>query len=1020
MGKNFMAIDVPAAELLDEVLERVRQDRRIPTATYRLQLNRDFTFDDARKLVPYLKALGISHAYASPYFQARAESTHGYDITDHNALNPSIGTAEQYGRWIDELHAHGMGQILDTVPNHMGIGEEANTWWQDVLENGPSSPYARFFDIDWTPIKDELENKVLLPILGDQYGRVLENQELKLSYGDGAFSIHYYETCLPVAPRTAALVLGPLLERLQAALPADNDHLLELQSIITAVSHLPPRTETAPALIAERHREREIIKRRLASLCDQSVEVRDALDDEIRSFNGVLNDPRSFDHLDELIRAQAYRLAYWRVAAEEINYRRFFDINDLAAIRMERPEVFEATHRLILRLVGEGAVNGLRIDHPDGLWDPAGYFLRLQKAYLLDQCRRAFLQENPDAEEQWADLEVEVSAHFDDLASTDPGAVHLRPLLLYVEKILARGEALRADWPVTGTSGYDFLNAVNGLFVDGANEKAFTALYDAFIREKLNFSNLVYERKKQTMRLALASEVNVLAHLLDRISERTRHYRDFTLNSLTDAIREVIACFGVYRTYVTEQGVDKRDQAAIDSAVARAKKKNPAIDQSIFDFIRRILLLDSPAHFTEADRADQLEFVMKFQQCTGPVMAKGLEDTAFYIYNRLISLNEVGGEPEHFGMSVPAFHRQNIERWRRWPHALLASSTHDTKRSEDVRARINVLSELPRDWKSRLTRWSRLNRRKKSNVDGQPAPDRNEEYLLYQTLVGTWPLGPMDEATHAAYIDRIVQYMLKALREAKVNTSWLNPNVAYDQAVESFVRAILERSPQNEFLADFEAWVAPIADAGLLNALAQTLLKLTCPGVPDIYQGNELWDWSLVDPDNRRPVDYEARSALLHSLDQPSAPAHPDQRAHVRELIDTRRDGRIKLFLTQCVLHFRSAHAELFDTGDYTALESSGVRSEHVCAFARTTSDQVMLVVVPRLLHRLTAGTPWAADGSVWGETTLVLPETLGGSCYRNILTGEELASEGSAELPLHALFATLPFALLERVEEGL
>jgi (1->4)-alpha-D-glucan 1-alpha-D-glucosylmutase len=1005
-----MTLDTTTATgLLQEAQDVLRRRKQIPSATYRLQFNRTFTFQDARALAGYFQALGISHCYASPYFKARADSMHGYDIADHNALNPSIGDEADYNAWVAELHAHGLGQVLDTVPNHMGIGEQNNQWWQDVLENGPSSPYASFFDIDWTPIKPELENSVLLPILGDQYGRVLENQELRLAYADGAFTLHYWETTLPVAPRTYALVLQPVLEHLTGVLAPDDEHILELQSIITALSHLPPRTETDPARIAERHREREIIKRRLQTLTEQSAQVQTAVEQVVVEFNGIPGDSTSFNRLDELIRAQIYRLSYWRVAAEEINYRRFFDVNDLAAIRMERPEVFAFTHRLIMRLLSEGAVDGLRVDHPDGLWDPAGYFLQLQKAYQIEHCRRMFLAENPDGEAEWPALEAALGEQFDALAQDDPASPDLRLLPLYVEKILSRGEQLPAGWTVEGTSGYDFLNLVNGLFVDGANEKAFNELYAAFIRTKINFADLVYQQKKLTMRVSLASEINVLAHMLDRISERSRYFRDFTLNSLTDAIREVIACFSVYRTYITghEGGIDKRDQAAIEGAISRAKRRNPATDQSIFEFIRRMLLLEYPVVFDEEARQAQLEWVMKFQQCTGPVMAKGLEDTAFYIYNRLISLNEVGGEPQHFGIPVAAFHRQNVERVRRWPHAMLTTSTHDTKRSEDVR-------------RARLNRWSRLNRRKKPVVDGQPVPDRNEEYLLYQTLAGTWPFETMSAAEHAVYVDRIVAYMLKALREAKVNTSWVNPNTAYDQAVETFVRTILDPAPANEFLGDLGAW------SGMLNSLAQTLIKLTAPGVPDIYQGNELWDLSLVDPDNRRPVDYASRARMLREMQKRSARAGSELPALIEELVADRKQGGIKLYLTQQVLRYRQAHAALFADGDYLPIETTGKQAEHLCAYGRVAEDEAVVVVAPRLLHRHISSGGWpitSAGSDLWQATTLELPAALAapGSRFRDVLSGQiviAVEQDGSTVVPVDEVFAHLPLALLERIDD--
>jgi (1->4)-alpha-D-glucan 1-alpha-D-glucosylmutase len=980
---------------------------RIPVATYRMQFNRFFTFQAARHWTSYLDALGVSDCYASPYFKARAESTHGYDIANHNALNPAIGTEEDYEAFVAALHEHGLGQILDIVPNHMGIGESSNTWWMDVLENGPSSLYAPYFDIDWHSIKDELENKVLLPILGQQYGQVLENGELVLRYEEGAFFLNYYQTELPINPRTYVEILDFPLEQLIETLGVEHEHVLEYQSIMTALGHLPPRTETERAKVVERHREKEIIKRRLSQLCGIAPDVRAMIAQTVQRFNGTRGDPRSFDLLDALIERQAYRPSYWRVAAEEINYRRFFDINDLAAIRMEYPEVFEAIHQLIMHLLAEGKVNGLRIDHPDGLWDPAGYFRRLQESYreIADE-RRAMIGERPSA---------------DGVDGAAPSSLAPRPSsakLLYIvaEKILGRDEPLPDDWLIHGTSGYDYLNAVNGIFVDGAAERRFTEIYADFTGMRTRFDDLVYEAKKQIMHIAMASEINSLAHQINRISEHNRYFRDFTLNSLRDAIREVIACFPIYRTYIAAETdhVEPRDRTCIEDAIACGKRRNPTIDPSIYDFLRDILLLRYPATFDPAAREEQRTFVMKFQQCTGPVMAKGVEDTTFYIYNRLVSLNEVGGEPQHFGVSVAAFHQQNLERQRDWPAAMLATSTHDTKRSEDVRARINVLSELPDEWRNALTNWSRFNRRKKINLDGRLAPDRNEEYLLYQTLLGTWPFARLDATARAAYIERIQSYMVKAVREAKVHTSWLNPNTAYDEAVRVFVAAILEDSPANRFLVDFQALWRKVAHFGIFNALSQTVLKLCSPGVPDIYQGNELWDFSLVDPDNRRPVDYDLRAWLLGEL---MAPA--DRAALARTLVDDREDGRIKLYLTHRALTYRRSHAELFREGRYQPLLVSAGANEQIVAFARSHGDAEVLVVAPRLLaKRLRDPAALPLGATAWGESALLVPGR-SERRYRNIFTDEISQADerhGNVVLPLAKLFASFPVAVLELI----
>jgi (1->4)-alpha-D-glucan 1-alpha-D-glucosylmutase len=1015
-----MKIETASAQVWEALQAEAAQMRQIPTATYRLQFNHTFTFRDAIAQLPYLKALGISHIYASPYFGARPESMHGYDISDHNKLNPSIGAMEDYEAMVQALHEHGMGQILDTVPNHMGINDSGNSYWMDVLENGPSSPYATFFDIDWQPLKQEMANQVLLPILGDQYGRVLEKQELRLNYDKGAFFLCYYEKMLPVAPGTYAQILQLVLEILMQISAPEDEHVLELQSILTALEHLPTRTETDPQRIAERHREKEIIKRRINALTESYPAVVSALDATLHTFNGVPGDARSFDRLDELVRSQAYRLAYWRVAAEEINYRRFFDINDLAAIRMEQPAVFEATHRLILWLLSQGHVNGLRIDHPDGLWDPAGYFRNLQRYYLLALAQRLFTPDEAADEQQWPLLKQELLDLYEQQRQADPHSLMARPLYVVVEKILGERETLPPEWTVDGTSGYEFLNLVNGLFVESANAKTFESIYSTFIRQRTNFNDLVLSKKKQIMLISLVSEINVLAHQLNRIAERNRYVRDFTLNSLTYALREVIASFPIYRTYIADSSVPERAQPYIEAAIKSAKRRNPVTDPSIFDFIRDVLLLKYPGTADEEDRRIQQDWVQKFQQVTGPVMAKGLEDTAFYIYNRLISLNEVGGEPQRFGVSVAEFHRANQERAKNWAHTMLTTSTHDTKRSEDVRARINVLSEFPREWKSALTRWSRLNRRHKTKVEGREAPDRNEEYLLYQTLLGSWPSDggetPWTAESHASYVERIQNYMQKALKEAKVNTSWVNPNEDWDAAVRTFVERVLESSPRNAFLPDFHEFARRITRPGAYNALAQTLLKLTAPGVPDIYQGNESWDLSLVDPDNRRPVDYAGHARLLHELSERRE--REGAAALARALLDDPATSSAKLYLTTQTLTFRRAHDDLFRDGGYAPLEAVGPHSAQIVAFARRLNGQEAIIVTPRLFGGLArnGATP---VGELWADDLLLLPDATIGTSYTQLFTDarvEVIRHNGRTGISLAEIFADFPVAVLINV----
>ncbi|MFQ5830642.1 MAG: malto-oligosyltrehalose synthase, partial [Candidatus Methylomirabilia bacterium] len=869
------------------------------------------------------------------------------------------------------------------------------------------------------PAKPELKNKVLLPILGDQYGHVLENQELGLEFQEGAFAVRYYDTVLPIAPRTYTQILRLRLDELEEAVGKDHPHFLELQSIITALVHLPPQTETDRERLVERSREKQIIKRRLDTLTRESPEVKAFVVENVRLFNGVRGEPESFDQLDELLSAQAYRLSFWQVAADEINYRRFFDINELAAIRMEDPTVFEEAHRLIFRLIGEGHVTGLRIDHPDGLYAPAQYYRSLQRRCFLEVGRRLSGPEGSAPEAELPGWEDAVLAELDRRVAAEPRALLARPFYLVAEKILIKEERLPERWPVYGTTGYEFLNMLNGIFVFTAGERVFDETYARFVSTKVDFPDVVYDTKKLIIDTTMSSEIGVLGHRLARISEKHRASRDFTDKSLTDALREIIACFPVYRTYIGEEGfhVADRDRRYVDQAVAMAKRRNPTTSASVFDFVRDVLCLKFPEATTDADRLEQLTFVMKFQQLTSPIMAKGLEDTAFYRYNRLISLNEVGGAPDRFGISVAEFHQRNAERQARWPWSLSTTSTHDSKRSEDVRARINVLSEIPQEWRFRLRKWQRLNRRKKGVVDGQPAPDRNEEYLLYQTLVGAWPIEPVSEAGYVEFTERIQQYMFKALREAKVHVSWINPQPDYDAAVQRFIAEILDRSGENAFLEDFLPFQRKIAAWGMYNSLSQTLLKLTAPGVPDLYQGTELWDLSLVDPDNRRPVDYARRRQILADLASAVAEAGSNVAALARELTNTKEDGRIKLYLIHRTLSYRRRQARLFLEGEYAPLGARGAQREHLCSFARRTDTLTVVAVVPRLVARLNMDGP-PLGKETWGETWLALPKEAPGRRYRNLFTGETVEAverEGSPALPLEAIFASFPVALLEQ-----
>jgi (1->4)-alpha-D-glucan 1-alpha-D-glucosylmutase len=999
------------ASLLSDVEREATARRCAPEATYRLQFHAGFTFHDAAQLAPYLHDLGITHVYASPYLKARPGSKHGYDVLDHQHLNPEIGSDADYAAFSDALQRHNLGQILDVVPNHMGIVGNENIWWNDVLENGPSSPYANYFDIAWQASpRPALRDCVLLPLLGETYGQVLEAGQIRLRYEAGVFTLHYFEHRLPVAPCTWSNILSHDLDKLETTLGKDSPPFHEYQSILTAVRNLPARTETSPERIAERQREKEVIKRRLAVLTDSCAEVREHLLAVVALFNGKPGDPHSFDLLDDLLDDQPYRLSSWRVASDEINYRRFFDINELAALRMERSEVFAATHVLIFRLLRERKLHGLRIDHPDGLFDPRQYLRRLQRHYLLELARQIY-QSRPEYQSiEWNELEGPL------LARINSGALPERSLYVVVEKILGSGETLPADWPVHGTTGYDFLNVLGGLFVDPAGARAFTTLYRDWIEDYTPFTEVVYEKKLLTLNLSLSSELQMLSLALDRLAQQRRWSRDFTLHSLRRVLREVIACFPVYRSYIAGGTVHDDDRKYVDAAIRDARRRNPTLNRAHFQLLRNILLLRHDERASDVEIAEQQRFAGQFQQVTAPVMAKGLEDTAFYVYNRLTSLNEVGGDPGRFGIAPIAVHQNFAARQQHWPRALSTTSTHDSKRSEDVRARISVLSEMPEAWRERLYRWSALNEPHRIQVEDDKAPDRNVEYLLYQTLLGAWPVEPYSDDEYAAFVGRIQAYMEKATHEAKVHTSWINPNADYDQALRQFIGRILDPAASPEFLGDIRGFQCRISHYGYLNSLSQSLLKIAAPGAPDTYQGTELWDFSLVDPDNRRPVDYDKRRRLLAELLERSA--QPKARGDLAaELADARSDGRIKLYVTALALRCRRAHPGLFSVGSYSAIEPVGAKAEHVFGFVRRHLDRVALAAVPRLVVKLLPDATALPHGrQIWGDTMLPLPEELGARTWHSLFTGATLraqAHQGRPVLPAAEMFACFPVALL-------
>jgi (1->4)-alpha-D-glucan 1-alpha-D-glucosylmutase len=981
----------------DATVERTaaRPPRRVPLGTYRLQLNASFAFEDARQVLDYLARLGVSDCYTSPYFTARPGSSHGYDVADHNAINPELGGAAGFARFVEALDALGMGHVVDVVPNHMGIDARGNAWWRDVLENGSCSPWARFFDIDWFPAKVDLADRVLLPILGDQYGSVLLRGELSLAFEDGQLVLRYFDHRLPVNPRQAPRVYRHGLASLKADLGEEHPDLMEFLSILTALHNLPAYTDRDPDSIAVRRREKEVARRRLARLVETSARVRAHVDRAMLAFNGEPGRPESFDALHELLESQPYRLAYWRTAAHEINYRRFFDNNDLAGLRVEDAAVFEATHALLFELMRAGHALCLRIDHPDGLYDPASYFDMVQAL-----ARRA-----------WAGADLD-----DD-----------RPTYVVAEKILSAGERLPARWAVHGTTGYDFLNDVNGLFVQPSSARRLRRLYARLTGRQEPFDDAVYTSKRLIMETALASELTVLTHAVDRIAESNRDTRDFTMNSLRDALTEVVACFPVYRTYVTEAGWTRRDREIIEEAVARARRRNPALEPSVFAFLRDVLApagaerREDRAPFEDRATAWRLQVAMRFQQYTAPVQAKGVEDTAFYRYNALLSLNEVGGDPARVGRSSAEFHESNRRRLDEWPYGLLATSTHDTKLGEDVRTRLDVLSELVDEWGREVSRWMRLNRGNRRLVDGEPAPDRNDEYRFYQVLVGIWPPGHAEPVAPPHLVARVRDYMIKAIREAKLHTSWINDNQAYDEATAAFVEQTLAGPTSGRFLTALLPFARRVAAIGAGNSLAQTALKLCSPGVPDLYQGSELWDLSLVDPDNRRAVDFARRRELLESLEPLLDARGAARAAEVGDLLKAWPDGRIKLYVTASGLRARRRDPELFLAGTYTPLETETVPGADAVAFARQLDDRAIVVVAPRLWAGIAKpDRPFPLDADAWTISRVLLPPALAGRAFRNLLTGERLEparKPDEAWLFLARVFATLPVAILEAVD---
>lgn len=937
----------------------------VPFATYRIQFHKGFRFNDAVDLAEYLRDLGVSDVYSSPIFKCPEDSTHGYDITDHRVLNPVLGGDFDFENLSNKLKENNMGIIVDMVPNHMGITDPGNSMWYDVLEFGRNSKFADFFDIDWRTYKEILKDRIEIPILGNTFGSCLENGEIKIVFNEerGLF-VKYYENIFPLNPTSWIIIIELLLQ---------NNHTENLERLRKILQEFHEVVETSNTKDFYKTHE---LKKQFIELIISNDGLRNFLQNFLDELNGSVGDGESFDDLEKILDIQYYRLCYWRVAGDEINYRRFFDVNSLAAIRVEEQEVFDHVHGKLMDLVRNGHIRGLRIDHPDGLYDPKEYFIRLQDAAT------SALRSN------------ESSSHTDGI-------------WIIGEKILGHSEQLRTDWGIHGTTGYDYLNLVNGLFVDHDNQGKFYKLYKRFTGSGVNFFELRLSGKKLVLERSLAGELFTLSLKLEKLAVKNRHTKDFSLQMIQEAVSEFIAAFPVYRSYIQPHSfeVQEEDIKSIETAISIAKKRNPSTDPSIWNWIRSLMLMEGNHYQNDNLRRELLDCILSLQQLTSPVMAKGWEDTAFYRDFPLASLNEVGGEPEQFGTLPSEFFKRLLERHENYPFTMNGTSTHDTKRSEDTRSRINVLSEIPGVWEKAIFRWKRLNSKKKLQVDGCHIPAAREEYLLYQTLLGIWPFH--DKTASEEFVDRVINYMIKAGREAKRETSWINVNEDYEKALTQFVKTILDSEKSEKFLNDISGFSQIISLRGANNSLSQIILKCFSPGVPDFYQGSEVWDFSLVDPDNRRPVDYELRREYLEEVIEKQFDEN-----FIKEITTNWNDGKIKLFVTHKCLAFRRAYPDLFFHGDLIPLEIQGSQSDHIIAFARKLLNYpITICVVPRLLTATTFSNEKLVDKKFWKNTEIVLPDGFPIS-WHNVLSHTDIMSQRNT-IAVENILGTVPVEFL-------